>query len=207
MITAGPTVEAIDPVRYISNHSSGKTGYALARAAAHRGADVTLISGPTALSAPGGVHFIPVKSACEMYEAAEEAFAQCDIALFSAAVSDMRPKSPADRKLKKGQADAELGTIELVENPDILATLGNKKTHQVVVGFAAETDHVIENAEKKLKSKNADMIVANEVGNGLGFGTEDNKVWLVSEDDLIDVPKIAKSKLADVILDRAADFL
>lgn len=207
MITAGPTVEAIDPVRYISNHSSGKTGYALARAAARRGADVTLISGPTAQGVPGGVHFVPVKSACEMYEAAEEAFADCDIALFAAAVSDMRPKAPANRKLKKGQADAELGTIELIENPDILATLGNKKTHQVVVGFAAETDHVIENAEKKLKSKNADMIVANEVGDGLGFGTEDNKVWLVSEDELVDVPKLAKSKLADVILDRAADCL
>lgn len=208
MITAGPTVEAIDPVRYISNHSSGKTGYALARAAARRGADVTLISGPVSLGAPEGVHTIHVKSACDMFAAAQEAFADCDIAIFAAAVSDMRPKNPAGSKLKKGTADAELGTIELVENPDILATLGNAKTKQVVVGFAAETDDVIENAESKLVRKNADLIVANHVGEGrLGFGTEDNKVWIVAEDDIVDVPQLAKSKLADVILDKAIQYL
>lgn len=203
MVTAGPTVEAIDPVRFISNHSSGKMGYAIARAAARRGADVTLVSGPTALDAPDGVRVVPVQSAREMLAEAEEAFTDCDIAVFAAAVSDMRPKNPAGRKLKKGVSDSELASIELVENPDILATLGASKAHQVVVGFAAETNDVIENAQAKLHRKNADMIVANDVGGDVGFGTDDNKVWLVEEAGIIDVPRMSKSELADIILDNA----
>lgn len=203
MVTAGPTVEAIDPVRFISNHSSGKMGYAIARAAARRGADVTLVSGPTALDAPDGVRMVPVQSAREMLAEAEEAFTDCDIAVFAAAVSDMRPKNPAGRKLKKGVSDSELASIELVENPDILATLGASKAHQVVVGFAAETNDVIENAQAKLHRKNADMIVANDVGGDVGFGTDDNKVWLVEEAGIIDVPRMSKSELADIILDNA----
>lgn len=149
MITAGPTIEPVDPVRYLTNHSSGKTGYAIARAAAVRGADVTLISGPVSLPVPEGVHAVHVRTARDMFAAAQDAFRATDIAIFSAAVADMRPKQAAEHKLKKGQADAELGTIELVENPDILATLGAQKQHQVVVGFAAETHDVIANAEKK----------------------------------------------------------
>lgn len=207
LVTAGPTVEAIDPVRYLTNRSSGKMGYAIAQAAALRGAEVTLVSGPTALDAPRGVRTVAVESAREMLAAAEEAFARCDIAVFAAAVSDMRPKNPASRKLKKGAADAELSTIELVENPDILSTLGNAKTSQVVVGFAAETDGVIENARVKLSKKNADMIVANDVGGSLGFGTDDNKVWLVSADGVLDVPRLAKSEIADIVLDRAARLI
>ncbi|WP_417142871.1 bifunctional phosphopantothenoylcysteine decarboxylase/phosphopantothenate--cysteine ligase CoaBC [Raoultibacter massiliensis] len=203
MVTAGPTVEAIDPVRFISNHSSGKMGYAIARAAARRGADVTLVSGPTALDAPDGVRMVPVQSAREMLAEAEEVFTDCDIAVFAAAVSDMRPKNPAGRKLKKGVSDSELASIELVENPDILATLGASKAHQVVVGFAAETNDVIENAQAKLHRKNADMIVANDVGGDVGFGTDDNKVWLVEEAGIIDVPRMSKSELADIILDNA----
>lgn len=203
MVTAGPTVEAIDPVRFISNHSSGKMGYAIARAAARRGADVTLVSGPTALDAPDGVRMVPVQSAREMLAEAEEAFTDCDIAVFAAAVSDMRPKNPAGRKLKKGVSDSELASIELVENPDILATLGASKAHQVVVGFAAETNDVIENAQAKLHCKNADMIVANDVGSDVGFGTDDNKVWLVEEAGIIDVPRMSKPELADIILDNA----
>ncbi|MEQ3362209.1 bifunctional phosphopantothenoylcysteine decarboxylase/phosphopantothenate--cysteine ligase CoaBC [Raoultibacter massiliensis] len=203
MVTAGPTVEAIDPVRFISNHSSGKMGYAIARAAARRGADVTLVSGPTALDAPDGVRMVPVQSAREMLAEAEEAFTDCDIAVFAAAVSDMRPKNPAGRKLKKGVSDSELASIELVENPDILATLGASKAHQVVVGFAAETNDVIENAQAKLHRKNADMIVANDVGSDVGFGTDDNKVWLVEEAGIIDVPRMSKPELADIILDNA----
>lgn len=203
MVTAGPTVEAIDPVRFISNHSSGKMGYAIARAAARRGADVTLVSGPTALDAPDGVRMVPVQSAREMLAEAEEVFTDCDIAVFAAAVSDMRPKNPAGRKLKKGVSDSELASIELVENPDILATLGASKAHQVVVGFAAETNDVIENAQAKLHRKNADMIVANDVGGDVGFGTDDNKVWLVEEAGIIDVPRMSKSELADIILNNA----
>lgn len=207
MITAGPTIEPIDPVRYITNHSSGKTGYALARAAALRGADVTLISGPVSLAAPEGVHVVHVKTACDMFAAAEEAFTGADIAIFSAAVADMRPKAPASCKLKKGSADADLGTIELVENPDILATLGaRKRDDQVVIGFAAETNDVVTNAQKKLEKKNADLIVGNEVGCGRAFGTDDNEVWFVSAEETYDLPLMSKERLADEILNRAVHF-
>ena len=203
MITAGPTVEPIDPVRYISNHSSGKTGYALARAAALRGADVTLISGPVSLAAPQGVHMVHVKTARDMFAAAEDA----DIAIFAAAVADMRPREAAGHKLKKGIADAELGTIDLVENPDILATLGERKEQQVVVGFAAETNDVVANAEKKLVSKHADLVVANEVGGGRAFGADDNVVWFVDDQDVEELPRMSKTRLADEILNKAMQFL
>ena len=207
MVTAGPTVEPIDPVRYISNHSSGKTGYAVARAAALRGADVTLISGPVSIPAPEGVRVVHVKTARDMFAAAEEAFEGADIAVFAAAVADMRPKLAADRKLKKGQSDAELGVLELIENPDILATLGARKTHQVVVGFAAETNDVVANAEKKLVSKRADLVVANQVGEGKAFGTDDNKVWFVDDEDIEELPRMSKARLADAILNKAVEFL
>lgn len=208
MVTAGPTVEPIDPVRYISNHSSGKTGYAIARAAALRGAEVTLVSGPVSLPVPEGVRVVRVKTAREMLAAAEEAFGEADIAVFAAAVADMRPREAADHKLKKGQADAELGTIDLVENPDILATLGaRKRDGQVVVGFAAETCDVVANAEKKLSTKHADFIVANQVGGGRAFGTDDNAVWFVDEEDVEELPRMAKSRIADEILDKAKEFL
>lgn len=207
MVTAGPTVEPIDPVRYISNHSSGKTGYAVARAAALRGADVTLISGPVSIPAPEGVRVVHVKTARDMFAAAEEAFEGADIAVFAAAVADMRPKLAADRKLKKGQSDAELGVLELIENPDILATLGARKTHQVVVGFAAETNDVVANAEKKLVSKRADLVVANQVGEGKAFGTDDNEVWFVDDEDIEELPRMSKARLADAILNKAVEFL
>ena len=197
MITAGPTVEPIDPVRYISNHSSGKTGYALARAAALRGADVALISGPVSLPAPQGVHMVHVKTARDMFAAAEDAFED----------ADMRPREAAGHKLKKGIADAELGTIDLVENPDILATLGERKEQQVVVGFAAETNDVVANAEKKLVSKHADLVVANEVGGGRAFGADDNVVWFVDDQDVEELPRMSKTRLADEILNKAMQFL
>ncbi len=208
LVTAGPTVEPIDPVRYISNHSSGKTGYAIARAAARRGADVTLVSGPTALAAPEGVRTVHVKTARDMLAAAEEAFPAADVAVFSAAVADMRPKEPAARKLKKGEPGADLGTIELVENPDILATLGAAKRdgQVVVVGFAAETENVVANARKKLATKHADLIVGNLVGEGRAFGTDDNEVWFVTADDVDELPLMSKERLADAILDRAVQF-
>ncbi|MEG2851088.1 MAG: bifunctional phosphopantothenoylcysteine decarboxylase/phosphopantothenate--cysteine ligase CoaBC [Raoultibacter sp.] len=207
MITAGPTIEPIDPVRYITNHSSGKTGYALAGAAARRGAQVTLISGPVMLAAPEGVHLVQVQTAREMFEACQEAFASTDIAIFSAAVSDMRPEVACDHKLKKRDGVGALSKLQLVENPDILAAMGKAKHHQVVVGFAAETDDVIENAREKLLKKNADMIVANEVGENKGFGTDDNKVCFVTPETVVDLPVMPKNELADVILDKSLSFL
>ena len=187
--------------------TSGKTGYALARAAALRGADVTLISGPVSLAAPQGVHMVHVKTARDMFAAAEDAFEDADIAIFAAAVADMRPREAAGHKLKKGIADAELGTIDLVENPDILATLGERKEQQVVVGFAAETNDVVANAEKKLVSKHADLVVANEVGGGRAFGADDNVVWFVDDQDVEELPRMSKTRLADEILNKAMQFL
>ena len=207
MVTAGPTVEPIDPVRYISNRSSGKTGYAIARAAALRGADVTLVSGPVSLPAPEGVRVVRVRTAHEMLEAAEEAFRDADIAVFAAAVADMRPRAVSDRKLKKSLDGDELGAIELVENPDILATLAARKDRQVVVGFAAETNDVVPNAEAKLAAKRADFVVANQVGEGMAFGTDDNAVWFVDAEEIEELPRMPKSRLADEILDKAVQFL
>ncbi len=203
MVTAGPTVEPIDPVRYLTNRSSGKFGYALATAAAQRGAEVTLISGPVALPAPVGVEMRYVESARDMLAAAEEAFGNADIALFAAAVADMRPANPADKKLKKGTNDAELSAIQLTENPDILATLGHKKQNQVVIGFAAETNDVIVNAQKKLAKKGANMIVANEVGANKTFGKDDDEIWLVTDSGAEHVDPAPKTELAHTILDKA----
>lgn len=203
MVTAGPTAEPIDPVRYLTNRSSGKMGYAIAQAAQRRGADVTLISGPCALDCPAGVSRICVESARDMLEAAEDAFRQADIAIFAAAVADMRPVEVSPIKLKKGVAGVDLSKIELVENPDILATLARDKQDQVVIGFAAETNDVLDNARRKLSRKNADLMVANLVGKGKAFGTEDNKAYLIDAESVQETPTMSKLALADVILDRA----
>lgn len=206
MVTAGPTEEPIDPVRFITNRSSGKMGYAVAAAAAARGAKVTLVSGPVSLEAPAGVDLVPVRTACEMLDAAKEPFSKSDIAVFTAAVADMRPAASAQHKLKKGAAsDADLlSRIELVENPDILATLAaRKRAGQIVVGFAAETDDVLENARLKLDAKHADLIVGNQVGEGRAFGTEDNQAVLVTDGGVESLPLMPKRALADLILDRA----
>ncbi|MBR3690777.1 MAG: bifunctional phosphopantothenoylcysteine decarboxylase/phosphopantothenate--cysteine ligase CoaBC [Eggerthellaceae bacterium] len=203
MVTAGPTVEAIDAVRFISNHSSGKMGYALAEAAAARGAAVTLISGPVSLEAPEGVELVPVKSAREMLAAAQEPFMSSDLAIFAAAVADYRPAAPSDKKLKKGVDDASLTSISLIENPDILKTLASKKENRYVVGFAAETDDVLENGRVKLERKHADMIVANRVGEGLAFGTDDNAATLIMETEEIELARMQKSQMAHEILSAA----
>lgn len=203
LITAGPTIEPIDAVRFISNPSSGKTGFALAEAARDRGAHVTLVTGPVALEDPEGVETLRVKTACEMFEAVDAKFDESDIAVFTAAVSDFRPAEPASRKLKKGTDDESLKTIALVENPDILATMASRKrAGQVVVGFAAETDDVEANARKKLESKKADYIVANYVGDGKAFGTEENEVMLVSSASSEKLPLMAKDDMAHALLDR-----
>ncbi len=204
LITAGPTTEPIDPVRYISNRSSGKMGYAIARAAARRGADVILVSGPTALTPPTGLSFCQVITAEDMRRSVFENRSGCDIIIKAAAVSDYRPRDCAEQKIKKG---AESISLELVKNPDILAELGSttEEFPSVLVGFAAETEDLIVNAEKKLKAKNLDMIVANDVSRkDAGFDTDTNLVKFIYRDGHVDdAPLLTKDKVADLVLDRA----
>lgn len=208
LVTAGPTVEPIDSVRYISNYSSGKMGYAIAEAAAAAGARVVLVSGPVALAAPAGVEVVPVKTARDMLAAASSVFPAADAAIFAAAVADLRPANPADRKLKKGRDDAALANVPLTENPDILATLAaGKRPDQYVVGFAAETNDVLMNAHAKLEKKNADMIVANQVGDGLAFGTDNNEVWLVTKGDDVLLPLMSKRAVAERLVEVVAAHL
>ena len=207
MITAGPTVEPIDPVRYLTNRSSGKFGYAIAEAAAKRGAKVTLISGPVALPAPENVEVVYIETAKNLLEACKSVFPQVDAALFAAAVADMRPANAAEQKLKKGVNDKELSNIELIENPDVLATLGHAKTNQVVVGFAAETNDVIDYATKKLVKKNADMIVANEVGAKKTFGEDHDEIWLVTAEGTEHHDRATKAELSHVILDKVKEMM
>ena len=202
IVTAGPTVEPIDAVRFISNPSSGKMGFALAEAAADRGADVVLVTGPVNLDDPDDVKVVRVRTAQEMFDAVDAVFEDSDIAVFSAAVSDFRPEQVSDRKLKKGSDDDALATIKLVENPDILATMGNKKrSGQYVIGFAAETENVVENARKKLENKHADMIVGNQVGESKGFGADENEAVLVTSDGETQLESMSKRALADRIFD------
>jgi phosphopantothenoylcysteine decarboxylase/phosphopantothenate--cysteine ligase len=201
LITAGPTREEIDPVRYISNHSSGKMGYALARAAWRRGAQVLLISGPTALAKPDGVHVIPVTSAVEMQGEVMARVAECDVVIKAAAVADYRPLVRNSTKIKK---KADSVTIELVKNPDILAGLGGMEQRPFLVGFAAETDALAENAAKKLKEKNLDMIVANDVSQSdAGFNVDTNRALLFFKDgSSILCGLMSKDQLAGTILDQ-----
>lgn len=207
LITAGPTKEAIDPVRFISNNASGKSGFALAEAAAKRGAEVTLVAGPVHLTAPANVQTISVTTALEMLHACEQAFETADIAIFSAAVCDLRPVHPAHHKLKKGSDDDALSHITFAENPDIIATLAAKKHNQIVIGYAAETDDVITHAKEKLIRKHADMIIANDVSGGKGFTGDDNQVTFVTAQDIEPLPLMLKSNLAHTILDKARALL
>jgi len=202
LVTAGPTCEDIDPVRYITNRSSGKMGYAVAEAGARRGAKVILITGPTALAAPEGTERVDVRTAEEMLAAARRYFPACSLAVFAAAVADYRPAEPASSKIKRSK---EALTIRLEPNTDILATLGREKGERIVVGFAAETDQVAENARKKLSQKNADLIVANDVGaQGAGFDHDTNIVTLFSRDGHdLPLPRMSKAEVAERILDEA----
>ena len=208
LVTAGPTHEPVDAVRFLSNPSTGKMGFELARAARKRGADVTLVAGPVALENPAGVEVVRVNTALEMERAVSSAFPQSDIAVFAAAVSDYRPANPSARKLKKGADDEALSRIDLVRNPDILAGCGKaKRAGQVVVGFAAETDDLVENAQAKLASKNADFIVANDVSRGRVFGADENEVVFVSRAGEKRLPLESKRQVAEAILDEAKKFL
>jgi phosphopantothenoylcysteine decarboxylase/phosphopantothenate--cysteine ligase len=200
LLTAGPTQEDLDPVRFISNKSSGRMGYAVAEAAAQRGAKVILVTGPTALDTPAGVTRVDVRTAAEMSHSVEEKFSEATIAIFAAAVADYRPAEAASQKIKKTACDI---TLRLEPNPDILAAAGRKKGHRLIVGFAAETDKVAENARKKLTDKNADLIVANDVtAEGAGFDVDTNIVTLFARDgrDLA-LPKLTKREVAHRILD------
>jgi len=204
MVTAGPTTEYIDPVRYITNRSSGKMGYALARAAVRRGAEVVLISGPTNIKPPPGITFCPVKTAEDMRQAVFEYRNGCHMIIKAAAVSDYRPKETADQKVKKG---ADSLSLDMVKNLDILALLGEtKKDHPcVLVGFAAETENLLKNAQKKINAKNLDMIVANDVSRkDAGFQTDTNAVKIIYADGRVeDSPLMGKINVAHLILDRA----
>jgi phosphopantothenoylcysteine decarboxylase/phosphopantothenate--cysteine ligase len=235
LITAGPTREPIDPVRFISSPSSGKTGFALAHAAVQRGAEVTLISGPVTLELPVGVQTIQVQTANQMFEAATAHFANADIAIFSAAVADFAPLHPALQKIKKNTCASDQNpclelapdaknpsprqpgleslsledrhqtglSLTLVPTPDILASLAAQKTHQFVVGFAAETEDVVANAQVKLRGKGADLIVANDVSTAkLGFASDHNKVWLLSPRGVDESAIVSKEELAQIILDK-----
>ncbi|MGB9699195.1 MAG: bifunctional phosphopantothenoylcysteine decarboxylase/phosphopantothenate--cysteine ligase CoaBC [Thermodesulfobacteriota bacterium] len=201
LVTAGPTAEPIDPVRFISNHSSGKMGFALARAALRRGAEVTLISGPTHLAAPKQSKFIAVRTAQEMRQAVLENFPDATFLLMAAAVSDYRPKEMVEQKIKK---IAPQISLELEQNPDILEEVGRIKGTRVVVGFAAETEDLIKNAQKKLTQKNLDLIVANDLNMpGAGFAVDTNIVKILDRSGKVEeLPLMTKEELADCILDR-----
>lgn len=208
LVTAGPTREAIDPVRFISNHSSGKQGYALAAAAARAGARVTLISGPVSLEAPAGVDRVRVETAEDMLRACETAL-PADIAIFAAAVADWRIANSAKAKLKK-QNWAEGLKLDFAENPDILASISQKKKGRpkLCVGFAAETENVAANAMAKLKAKACDLIIANDVSAGTGtFGGDRNRVSLVSAKTVEDWPEMGKDEVARNIIARLAEML
>ena len=201
LVTAGPTQEAIDPVRYITNHSTGKMGYAIAKMAARRGADVTLVSGETALEKPVFVQTVPVKSAEEMFEAVTQRAPEQDIIIKAAAVADYRPKSVSSRKVKK--AEGEL-VLELERTQDILAHLGkHRQPGQILCGFAMEMEDLLENARKKLEKKHLDMIVANSLRvEGAGFGGDTNVVTLVTGSEEISLGKLSKEETAGRILDQ-----
>ena len=198
MVTAGPTQEAIDPVRYITNHSTGKMGYALAKIAMLRGADVTLVTGKTYIKKPDFVKIVEAYSAKEMFNAVNGEFENQDIVIMSAAVADYRPKIVALEKIKKQDKDA---VIELQRTDDILGTMSAKKTKQFMCGFSMETENMIENSKAKLKKKNLDMICANNLKvSGAGFGTDTNVVTIITEDGAKELPIESKEKVAyDII--------
>lgn len=200
LVTAGPTRESIDPVRFITNHSTGKMGYAVARQAMLRGAEVTLVSGPVSIDPPPFVNVVNVSSAQDMFEAVKENYAGADIIIKTAAVADYTPESTADEKIKK--SDGSL-SIQMKRTADILKWLGeNKRDGQVLCGFSMETENMLENSRAKLQKKNADLIAANSLRDeGSGFGTDTNHLVLIKRDGVTDLPLLSKSDAADRLLD------
>lgn len=207
LVSAGPTHEDLDPVRFLTNRSTGKMGYAMAAVAQRRGAEVDLVSGPTALPAPWGVCRHLVRSALEMQTALESLFSQCDALIMSAAVSDYRPAGLAEQKIKRGAAEI---LVKLTHNPDIVAGLGARRhQHQVLIGFAAETQDLLAHAAAKLQRKGLDLIVANDVSApDAGFAVDTNQVTLLDREGGVEVlPLLSKEEVADRILDRVAALL
>lgn len=203
IVTAGPTRERIDPVRYLSNDSSGKMGYAIAKKAVLRGADVTLITGPVSIAKPKGCRIIEIESTVDLLEELRTTFPESDALIMAAAPSDYRVLKEADQKIKKSGEGLE---ISFIENPDILAEMGKNKKDQILIGFAAETENLLENAKKKRIRKNADYIIANDVSKeGAGFNVDTNIVTILSKDGEIPLEKMSKLDVADHILDLLKD--
>ncbi|MEZ4485917.1 MAG: bifunctional phosphopantothenoylcysteine decarboxylase/phosphopantothenate--cysteine ligase CoaBC, partial [Syntrophotaleaceae bacterium] len=202
LVTAGPTREELDPMRFLSNHSSGKMGYAIAWAAAERGAKVHLVAGPTALPTPAGVTLRRVVSALDMHSAVMELAGDCSVIVKAAAVADYRPSCRQTQKIKKGTETSM--AVELVRNPDILAELGRLPGKRLLVGFAAETERLQEHAQRKLQEKNLDLIVANDLtAEGAGFAVDTNRVRVIYRDGTVeDLPQMSKDQLARQLLDR-----
>lgn len=199
LVTAGPTQEAIDPVRYITNHSTGKMGYAIAKMAMLRGAEVTLVSGPVAIAPPMFVETVPVVSALDMYEAVMKRADRQDIIIKAAAVADYRPLKAASEKIKKSD---EVSSLELERTIDILAALGKQKGNRLLCGFSMETEHMLENSRQKLKKKNLDMVAANNLKEqGAGFGTDTNVLTLITQDGEKQLALMSKEEAADCLLD------
>ncbi len=208
IITAGPTIEPIDPVRYITNHSSGKMGYSLAKEASYRGAEVILISGPVHIEAPAGVNVIDIETVNDMMEAIEGEFGDCDVLIKAAAPSDFRPDVVSSQKIKKSKDESEM-TMNFVKNPDVAAHFGRIKTKQVIVGFAAETNNLVEFAKGKLEEKNLDFIVANDVTKeGAGFQGNTNIASIIdASGEIVEYPLMSKDELAKIIIDKVAQKL
>ena len=206
IVTAGGTQEPLDPVRYLGNDSSGRMGYAIAQAFQEAGAHTLLVSAPTHLEVPAGVEQIEVRTALQMREAVLEHYAGADVVVKSAAVADYRPAHPKMQKIKK---NGENLTLELIPNPDILAELGKEKTHQILVGFAAETENPIESGREKLKRKNADMLVVNDVTlPGAGFGSPTNIVtFLFPDGRRVDLPQLEKLEIGRQIVEEVENIL
>ena len=206
LVTAGPTQESIDPVRYITNHSTGKMGYAIAKNAMLRGADVTLVTGPTAIEPPLFVNVVQIKSAQEMFQAVTEAAADADMIFKAAAVADYTPVNYSDNKVKKSDGDL---SIPLSRTQDILKHLGaNKRSGQVICGFSMETENMLENSRKKLTSKNVDMICANNLKQaGAGFGVDTNVITLITQGDVTELPLQSKESVANEIINKALTLL
>ncbi len=209
VVTAGPTMEPIDPVRYITNHSSGKMGYNIAKEARDRGADVVLITGPTNIEPPAGIEVVRVNTTREMFDAVEKHFSSCDVLIKAAAPLDYRPEKVMKEKIKKDSERMEELNIKLIRNPDIVSHFGKIKGHRIVVGFAAETNNLIQYAKEKLIKKNLDFIVANDVSReGAGFKSDTNIVSIIDrEGNIEDYPILDKNQVAKIVLDKVCTML
>ena len=209
VITAGPTIEPLDPVRYMTNHSSGKMGYKIAEKAQRRGADVVLITGPTALKPPRDVEVIRINTTMEMLNAVEKQFDTCQVLIKAAAPLDYKPEKVSSMKIKKKEGQKDELNIKYIRNPDIAAHFGRFKKDQIMVGFAAETNNLLQYAKEKMKKKNFDFIVANDVSkDGAGFKADTNIVTIIDRDgNTIDYPILDKGKIANIILDKVRELL